>query len=218
MGATDFISTLTFPLYGGDSTTAEQDTGLRSIVLEPMVERKRARWAVSQVPPEQWPGPTMLLAAASPDSITPRVWRADLSGPDVQLSEPMSGPEVRLEGSYWDVYGLLYGYEPRVMTEVCELLDVDAARFHRALGNLRVLQPINKLNLQAMPVQDAIDLAVFLANVQVEMDRFLPGTPACGGPIDVMVLQMAPRPGIVAYLGKTLHHPHDNRYTTALRP
>jgi hypothetical protein len=146
------------------------------------------------------------------------VWLADLSGPDVQLDETLPQPAIRLDGSYRDVYGLLYGYEPDIMTQVCKLLDVDAARFHCALRNLRALQAIDKLNLHAMPAQDAIDLAVFLADVQVEMDRFLPGTPACGGPIDVMVLQLAPRPGIVAYPGKALHHPHDRRYTVGRRP
>lgn len=76
---------------------------------------------------------------------------------------------------------------------------------------MKVLRPIDKLNLWAMPVQDAIDMAVFLATVQVEMDRFLPGTPACGGPIDVVVLQMAPRAGIVTYPGKRPHHPRVSR-------
>ncbi len=58
-----------------------------------------------------------------------------------------------------------------------------------------------------MPTQDAMDLAVFLCNVQVQMDRILPGEAACGGPIDLMVLQLAPEPAIVPFYGKVLHHP-----------
>ena len=59
-----------------------------------------------------------------------------------------------------------------------------------------------------MPIQDAMDLAYLFAKVQVEMDRFLPGTAACGGPIDIMVLQVAPEPNILSYPGKRIHYPY----------
>jgi hypothetical protein len=72
------------------------------------------------------------------------------------------------------------------------------------------------VNLETMPLQDAIDFAVFLADVQIEMDRFLPGSPACGGPIDVRVLRMVPTPEIIAFPGKALHHPR-NRGTVSRR-
>jgi hypothetical protein len=67
--------------------------------------------------------------------------------------------------------------------------------------------PINKINFWAMPIQDAIDLAVFLAQVQIQMERFLPGLPTCGGPIDVMVMEMTPEPKIRSFPGKQIHHP-----------
>ncbi|MGN6109652.1 MAG: hypothetical protein ACTHU0_31380 [Kofleriaceae bacterium] len=76
------------------------------------------------------------------------------------------------------------------------------------MADLKLLRPIDKLNLWTMPLQDAIDLAVFLAHTQIEMDRFLPGLPACGGPIDVLVLRVVPDPEILSYPGKLLHHPH----------
>ncbi len=138
----------------------------------------------------------------------PRVWRVDLNGQEAQTSETLQQPGIWLDGSYDEVFCLLYGYEWSVLTGIGQQLGVDRERLHEAIRALRVLKPIDKLNLWAMPVQDAIDLAVFLANVQVEMDRFLPGTPACGGPIDVMVLQTAPEPSIVPYPGKVVHHPH----------
>ena len=113
-----------------------------------------------------------------------------------------------MEGAYDEVFGLLYGYEYNVLMEIAKQLGVEVDAVREATKSLKVLRPIDKLNLWAMPIQDAIEMAVFLANVQVEMDRFLPGTPACGGPIDVMVLRMAPEPGIMAYPGKVLHHPN----------
>ena len=207
--ATDFLSTLSTKDTRA-ATPEDQDKKLRGIV-DSMVKVKRSYWETTQAPPEQWPGPTVLLAAPSPASNAPRVWCVDLQGPDSQMSEILTEPGIRLEGSYAEVFTLLYAFNPEIMAEIREQLGVDDARFKDAVQSRRVLAPIEKLSLWGMPIQDAMDLAVFLANVQVEMDRFLPGTPACGGPIDVMVLQMAPEPGIVAHPGKALHHPRDHR-------
>ena len=42
--------------------------------------------------------------------------------------------------------------------------------------------------LAAMPLQDAIDLAEFLADVAAKYSRFAPGAPVVGGPIDVAAI------------------------------
>ena len=201
--ATDFISTQSLD-FG--ETAADQDGKINELVAA-MVDRKSAYWKTTQVPPENWPGPTLLMAAPKPKENIPRVWRMDLEGPGSKLSEILTEPGIQLEGAYDEVFALLYGFHFEVVDGVCLELGVAKDAMWNALRSMKALRPIDKLNLWAMPVQDAIDMAVFLATVQVEMDRFLPGTPACGGPIDVMVLQMAPRPGIVAYPGKTVHHP-----------
>jgi hypothetical protein len=203
MTATDFISTQQFV---GAISIEDQNQKISALVDE-MVKQKRAYWSTTQVPEEKWPGPTVLLAAPSPEGI-PRVWRLNLEGPGSHVSEILTVPHIVLEGAYDEVFGLLYGYEYNVLMEIAKHLEVEVEAVREATRNLKVLRPIDKLNLWAMPIQDAIEMAVFLANVQVEMDRFLPGTPACGGPIDVMVLRMAPEPGIVAYPGKVLHHPN----------
>jgi len=39
-----------------------------------------------------------------------------------------------------------------------------------------------------MPVQDAVDLSVFLANVTIGHSRFVVGPPVCGGPVDVAAI------------------------------
>ena len=50
VGAPDFVSTLTFPFYGG-LEIVDQDNGLQTLVIDPMVGRKRARWETTQIPP-----------------------------------------------------------------------------------------------------------------------------------------------------------------------
>lgn len=44
------------------------------------------------------------------------------------------------------------------------------------------------LGVPAMPIQDAIDLVKFLANISVNSSRFSPGAQVIGGPIDIAVI------------------------------
>lgn len=206
LAAADVISRLSL---GGspDQTVEQQDAEIRFFVGR-VAEQKKAYWQTTEAAPETWPGPTVLLAAAGPDGMTPRVWRADLSGDEFALKEILTSPGVEIEGSYDEVFTLLYGFDGAALSSICTSLGLGLEQWAEAFQRAKVLRPMDKLNLWSMPVQDAIDLAVFLTTVQVEMDRFLPGTPACGGAIDVMVLQMAPEPVIKTYPGKALHHPH----------
>ena len=209
IAATDFISTKSLD-FGDSTDEGEQDESIK-ILVDEMFDRKRAYWQNTKVPPEDWPGPTVLLAAPLPKVNLPRVWKADLEGETPTVSRILAEPGIKLEGTYAEVFSLLYGYHFDVLGGFCTELNITKEARLEAFSKMKVLRPIDKLNLWAMPVQDAIDMAVFLATVQVEMDRFLPGTPACGGPIDVMVLQMAPRAGIVTYPGKRPHHPRVSR-------
>jgi len=201
--ATDFIMTRGMNRSRSDK---DQDQIISDLVAH-MEGEKRAYWESTKVAPKEWPGPVVLLAAPSLKGGIPRVWRVDLYGAASNCSEILKKPEIRLEGRYNEVIGLLYGHEPNVLEGIADQAGITKDRIWEVVTNLKVLRPIEKLNLQSIPIQDAIDLAVFLATVQVEMDRFLPGTPACGGPIDVMALKMAPRPVILSFPGKTLRHP-----------
>jgi hypothetical protein len=203
ISTTDFISTQSLN-FG--KTEVDHDAKINELVAA-MVERKSAYWKTTQVPPEKWPGPTLLMAAPGPEHDNPRVWRVGLEGEGSRVSEILSEPGIKLEGAYDEVFSLLYGFHFEVFDGVRLALGISEDSMWDALKTMKALRPFDKLNLWAMPIQDAIDMAVFLATVQVEMDRFLPGTPACGGPIDVMVLQMAPQPGILSIPGKIVHHP-----------
>jgi hypothetical protein len=206
--ATDFITTRDL---NPRTPSVEAQTDHLWELISQMVDTKRSYWATTPIQPDDWPGPVMLLAAPAADGSRPRVWRIDLSGPGASAQEILQNPYIRLEGSFNEIYSMLYGRDPEVLQSLIAQLNLDPAAVVNALDQLPVLLPINKLSLTHMPIQDAIDLAVFLATVQVEMDRFLPDTPACGGPIDVMVLLMAPEPGIVSYPGKVVHHPSTRR-------
>src|SRR5262249_46463976 len=139
-----------------------------------------------------------------------RVWHLLFGEEEPTVAEIKTS--VYLEGSYDGAYSLLYGYRSDVMDALARDLRVDdkpvgEEAVYKSLAGAKVLRPIDKINTRVMPVQDAIDLAVFLATTQVQMERFLPGEALCGGPIDVMVLKSAPRQEILWLPGKEVRHP-----------
>jgi hypothetical protein len=207
IGAMDFIARRRFPIWlDKPDAGAAQDKYIAELVEE-LIQIKRAYWSTTKQPEDKWPGPILLLAATAPDRLTPRVWRIDLDGPGADTSEILQNAGLRLEGAYNEVFSLLYGYHFEVGFGAAQQLKIKPEDMNDAFINSKRLSPLQKINLWTMPAQDAMDLAYFLATVQIEMDRFLPGTPACGGPIDLMVLEMAPQPHIRTYPGKTRHHP-----------
>lgn len=209
--ATDFVSMWSLPQV---SESDELDGPVKSLVSA-MAEEKRSFWKkFESVDSKQWLGPTMIIAATGQGRATPRVWHANLDGEAFTLTEILERPGIWLEGSYVDAFTLLYGYNPDILEETRNLLGIEEQKLTEVLGARKTLSPIHKIALNGMPVQDAVDMAVFLATVQVQMDRFLPGQAACGGPIDVMVLQTAPEPGIRAFPGKVLHHPRSRLETS----
>jgi hypothetical protein len=184
-----------------------QDAAVATFINR-LVQRKQAFWGTTAVPPAQWPGPIILLACPGWDRIRPRVWRIDLGGPGSNIVEILQLPSMYLEGAYQDAFGLTYGYRPDVLEGIATQSGANLQSVATATSSPQgFLRPVDRINFAAMPTQDAVEMAVFLCEVQIQMDRFLPGTPACGGPIDVMVLVMAPNPDILSYPGKMLHHP-----------
>ncbi|MDP2320749.1 MAG: hypothetical protein Q8O42_15585 [Acidobacteriota bacterium] len=65
--------------------------------------------------------------------------------------------------------------------------EADAVAYYQQLRD-RVMWPII---YEGMPIQDAIDLAVYLVNVTIGHSRFAVGPAVCGGPIDVATITSA---------------------------
>lgn len=204
MTATDFITRYAFPDY---STQEEQSDAM--IRLGDAISAEiRARWT-GQIDEEKWPAPSLWVAGASPDGMAGRVWEGSFKSPVYSFKEKLLYPGIELDGSYREVNNLLYGIDWQNLEQVHKFLGVTEEKLIEAIKNSKMARPADKINFWTMPTQDAIELAVFLAKVQIQMDRFLPGEAACGGAIDVMVLQLTPRPQILSYL-KELHYPKPN--------
>ncbi len=199
----DFISAWNSPA----ANSAEQLESNLDDLLARMESESRAVWSKTKIEESKWPGPSIIFASALPGGRQARVWHATVQGGTFSKEEILLQPGIYLEGSYAEVFTLLYGIDFRNGPDIAASLGVDHDKFIQAWRQSKTLSAIDKIKLAAMPAQDAMELAAFLANLQVQMDRFLPGEPASGGPIDLMVLQLFPQPTIVEFPGKTLHHP-----------
>ncbi len=182
------------------------ETGQDDYFARLIYEMGKARfdfWSRYQIPIADWPSTVILIAAISPNSRVPRVWRVVFERNVCEVSVQLENPGVFLEGACLEVFSLLYGYHPQVIQQMKRKRKGIQQAFH----DPSVLKPVNQLNVGVMPIQDAMELAHFLAGVQIEMDRFLPGTPRCGWPVDLIVLQGTPFRAITKFPGKELTHP-----------
>ncbi len=206
VGVLDYIASSAVPRA---SATGDQEALIKGYA-DGMAKLRADYWKEKKVAEDRWPHTVALVALAPTQSLSPQVWYIELrtEQPRVVLVKR----SVYLDGAYDSAASLLYGFRTDVIDALGKELKVgdqpvgeDA--IYQILRSVKVLSPIDKRSTSVMPIQDAVELAVFLATVQIQMERFLPGEPYCGGPIDVMVLKTAPNPGIIWLPGKTLHHP-----------
>lgn len=187
------------------TTRKEQDIDLIKLVSD-MDTIRTSKYEEVGVSKENIPLTNLLFFSSDPEGRSARAWDVNWGSSDPQVLEILTMPNVYLAGSCNDVITLLYGYCFAWIDEVATAIEVPGEKIRNAL-NEKTLPPIRKLNLGVMPLQDAIDFAVFLVKVQIQMKRFLPGNPNCGGPIDIAVIYGLPRHEIKWMPGKEIKHP-----------
>lgn len=202
----DYIASSSVPRAADDAT---QEAAIRDFA-DGMAKLRAAYWHERKVSPDRWPVTVVMLALAPAYTNQPLTWRLLFQAENPEVLSVTN--RVYMEGSYDGAYSLLYGYRTDVIDDLARELKVGdqavgEAAIYQTLRDTKVLRPIDKLSVHVMPIQDAVDLAVFLATAQVQMERFLPGEPSCGGPIDVMVLKTSPKAEILWLPGKKLRHP-----------
>lgn len=157
--------------------------------------------------PDQTPDTIGILVAPPAGAVAPRLWRIQLHAAESSVAEILANPGVWFEGSAGSVMSLLYARSAPFAEGLRQALGVDEPAFTAAMNLQAQHLPILQINFWTMPLQEAMDFALFCCVVQIQMDRFLPGLAACGGPVDLMTLEMAPAPRLTAFPGKRLHHP-----------
>jgi hypothetical protein len=121
-------------------------------------------------------------------------------------SRDIETPNVFLKGSNNYAFTLLYNHNIEIIKAIANSINQPEDTIVQAIQD-NDFPPVRKINFAAMPVQDALDFAGFLVKVQIVMERFVPGTPLCGGPIDLAVVHGLPKNTVTWLPGKQIHYP-----------
>ena len=101
--------------------------------------------------------------------------------PDKENGEPSFG--VDWFGLTDAITRIIKGADPRMGAALAERLQISVEEAWQWLGQFEY-----PIAFEGMPLQDAIDLAVYLVEMTIGRYRFAVGAPVCGGEVDVAVI------------------------------
>ena len=187
------------------TSRAEQEKDLINL-LNVICSIRNDVYSKYEIPEEDWPYTNLLFFSADPEDRGCRSWNVNLNTRTPDISEFLKTPGIFVAGSCDHALTLLYGYTFKTLFEVSEKIKIPEELIAKSF--LETIKPLDKINVAVMPVQDAINLAVFLVKTQIDMEKFQPGIANCGGPIDIAVIQGVPKFKVLWYPGKEIHHPN----------
>jgi hypothetical protein len=142
------------------------------------------------VMPADYEGPSMTFVVGGFNDGEPygRVFLLDIpTKPDpVEQNPGMDGFGITWGGQREHVDRLIQGYDARMLDMITQTLGLDPSRLQPLLTELPKLQL--PLPLQAMPLQDCVDLAIFFIRTTIAAQSLTVGIRGVGGPIDVAVV------------------------------
>lgn len=130
----------------------------------------------------------LLVAGYSANSDLPEAWeimiqKGQCGDPVLKIPEPAG---LHVGGQPEAILRLLGGISPNAFP-VLQQMGIPADQAGQIMDHLTRNLAI-PLIAPPMPIQDAIDLAIFLADMTINFSRFSPGAPTVGGPIEVAAI------------------------------
>jgi 20S proteasome alpha/beta subunit len=104
----------------------------------------------------------------------------------VQLVRPKEQMGLSWNGQPEAVQRLVLGFSPRIVLALKDL-EVPEDEIPKIIAAFRQKTEVFVVE-QAMPIADAIDLAVFIVTLTAEFSRFSPGLQTVGGPTDIAAI------------------------------
>lgn len=137
---------------------------------------------------EKWPQkPSLGFLVAGYSTDEPRseqyvidIGHAGCQGPIPMLDKVPSG--IFASGEPEVVFRVILGHSPTLPSRLMGA-GLESEKFGPVLQRLN-----SELVTPAMPIQDAIDLAIFLVRTAIDFAKFTPGAPTVGGPIEVATI------------------------------
>ncbi len=139
-------------------------------------------------PVDKRPPLGVLVSGYSSGEFFPEQWLINLPKSD-ELEEVRPDVDGKPHfGAYWfgltdAIIRLHWGRDDKAINILSERFKVQPEEIRQLLGELQY-----PVVFDGMPLQDAIDYAVYLVNVVIGRFRFVIGAPLCGGEIDVAVI------------------------------
>ncbi|TET11979.1 MAG: hypothetical protein E3J86_01460 [Candidatus Thorarchaeota archaeon] len=142
----------------------------------------------SDVPDESKPPLGILVSGYSFGKFFPDQWLLNLPSPGTLQELRPDIDEKPSFGANWfgltdAIVRLHWGRDDQALDILSKRFEVDREEIIGLLNPLQYPVPF-----EGMPLQDAIDYAVYLINVAIGRFRFVVGAPLCGGEIDVAVI------------------------------
>lgn len=133
--------------------------------------------------------PEFFIAGYSAGSDFSEAWRIEIGGGPDDLPSLVHSKEntgMNFFGMPLSLERLIYGYDPK-LTMILDQAGVAAETKEAILGMCEHDVP-RIICEPSMPIQDAIDLAQFLADTAINFTRFCWGPNSVAGPIDIAVI------------------------------
>ncbi len=137
------------------------------------------------VPPDERTELGIVVGGYSKHKFQPEEYSILLPSRDL-TERPVMANGVLWWGQVQALYRILLGFDPRMSKWLADK-GVDPNDVPGVIQEL-TSEFGWRIQFDAMPLQDAIDLAVFLANVAIGHSRFVTGPPVCGGQVDVATI------------------------------
>jgi hypothetical protein len=131
---------------------------------------------------------TFVVGGFDEDAAYGRVFTFDIPGKPAPV-EYNPGPDqfgITWGGQRDVVDRLIQGFDPRLVAILTASLGLDQAQTAKLTQALQPLQMA--IPLQAMALQDCVDLAIFFIRTTISAQRLTVGVRGCGGPIDVATI------------------------------
>jgi hypothetical protein len=178
------------PGAGDPAAPDEQPTDSVRAIAEGLLRHVQPlyRAAFDDEPPDQRPPLGILVGGFSGGQFFPEQWLIDLPrSADLQPIRPDVNGQPWF-GAMWfgltdAIVRLHWGRDERAIPLLAKRFNVSTEEIAALLEPLQY-----PVAFTGMPLQDAIDYAVYLVNVVIGRFRFVVGVPLCGGDIDVAVI------------------------------
>ena len=137
---------------------------------------------------EEKPHLGLLVSGYSSEQFFPEQWQIDLPLPgELRELRPSVDGQPSFGANWFGlseaITRLHHGRDDQVLRIVSDHFAVGRDEVHDLIAPLEY-----RVFFDGMPLQDAIDYAVYLVNVVIGRFRFVIGAPLCGGEIDVAVI------------------------------